>query len=300
MNESALTIVVLTYRRDDILDIQVDRLISLFREHPIFDVLLIDNNADNKNRRAYFENCQFKYRVVTTPKNLGVAGGRNLGIKNSTSDILVFWDDDAIVEPNFPLDLILEYFNRNSTLGAIAFKSINPNTGEIDNYEFPHTNKKLSDSTTPFDTFRYIGVGHALRRSILISVGMYDDTFFYGMEEFDLSYRLMDLGYRITYDPIFVLKHHRHDSGRLPENEKWAKSFANKLKVAHKNLPSHYYVSVAAVWFIYTIYKSRSLTAPFKAIGIFRIWLVQSKPNRSPIHQTTISYIKSCGGKLYV
>ena len=300
MNEIALTIIVLTFRRDDILQKQANRLNLLFQQYPIFNVLIVDNNADDKSRSAFFNNCQFEHDVVTTPVNLGVAGGRNLGISSSTSEILVFWDDDAIVEPDFPLDLIPDYFENSTELGALAFKSINPTTGKMDNYEFPHTNKRLINVTRPLETFRYIGVGHALRRSILNATDPYDETFFYGMEEFDLSYRIMNLGYKIIYDPRFALKHHRHESGRLDEKEKWVKSFTNKLKLAHKNLPLRHYSAVATIWFFYTIYKSRSIAAPLTAIRTYYRWLVDSKPKRSPIKQKTISYIKSCGGNLYV
>jgi len=295
-----LAIIILTFRRDDILAAQASRLEALYEKYPIFDVVLIDNNADDKLREEFFVSGGYRCNVLQPGENAGVSGGRNHGIRASSADLLVFWDDDAIVDADFPLDQLVSKFAADPKLGALAFRSVNPSTGRIDPIEFPHTDKSRINETEPFQTFRYIGVGHAIRRSAIAKAGVYDETFFYGMEEFDQSFRILNAGYKIVYDPGFSLEHHKHQSGRILPRQRWVRSYSNKLKLAYKNLPVRYAIGVSIVWFLYITLKTRSITAPFEAISDYRKWLKLIRPQRSPITKSAISYIKDCGGNLYV
>lgn len=295
-----ISFVILTYKRDDILATQARSLADLYQKSPTFDVVLVDNNADGVDRGHFFNGYGFSSKVVAAEKNLGVAGGRNLGVQATSANYLVFIDDDAILRPEFPVHKISEHFEREPQLGAIAFKSINPHTGCVDAFEFPHTKKEWIDRDESFLTFRYIGVGHALRNDVLKHTGLYDESFFYGMEEFDLSYRLIDAGFQILYDPQFKLEHHRHMSGRLEPDELWKKAYANKLKLAFKNLPYPYCLSVSVVWFMFVCIKTRSLGVPIGSLKLFNEWRRQYTPERSPVNKDSIAYIHSCSGNMYV
>ena len=58
---------------------------------------------------------------------------------------------------------------------------------------FPHKNfsSYLRDQDF-FQTYYYAGGAHAIRREVLDRTGNYPVDFFYGMEEYDLSYRILD------------------------------------------------------------------------------------------------------------
>ncbi len=297
---SSFTIVILTFKRDDILDTQASRLEQLFKREPIFNVVLVDNNADGTNRRQFFENGGYDFRLLRPENNLGVAGGRNLGLEAADTEYIVFWDDDAIVTESFSLSSLSELFESDVQLGVVAFRSFNPDTGKIDAAEFPHTNKSWRESEQPFYTFRFIGVGHAMRTSVFAMAGNYDTSFFYGMEEFDLAYRILDQNFKILYDPGFTLYHHKHQSGRLQSNEKWVRSYSNKLKLGFKNLPVLHLCGVAGIWFFYSAYKAKNITVPFMAIQDFLSWKRVNNSKRMPIGKSTLEYIKECGGRSFV
>ena len=54
------SIILLTYKRDDILQEQFDHLLNVVNEtNNDCEVILIDNNADGKDRSSYLNN--FKY-----------------------------------------------------------------------------------------------------------------------------------------------------------------------------------------------------------------------------------------------
>ena len=99
-----------------------------------------------------------------------------------------------------------------------------------------------------FETYYYAGGAHAIRREALEKVGSYPTDFFYGMEEYDLSYRLLDAGYRIVYSDSIVMLHKESPLGRKPKSEKLREMWFNNAKVAWRYLPKKYFYSTACMW----------------------------------------------------
>ena len=263
-----ISIIVLTYKRDDALKNTLDRIQSSMGSVTPYELILIDNNSDGVGRGelvAGFENSTY----VNVGFNSGVTWGRMRGISNAQGDIAIFIDDDALLEvgDNFSQDIIDE-FSSSPELAVIAFRSFVGSSRYEDPKEFPHTNKAM-DHDKPFDTFRFIGVAHALRVSHFNEVGGYCDSFFYGMEEFDLSYRFIKKGYRIKYQPNYCVQHMKQDDGRLPAKNVIQRMYANKLSVAWMHLPIVYFLICAAAWFVKTTKDARSPITAVKSIGDF-------------------------------
>lgn len=262
-----ISVVVLTYRRDDALPGTLSRLADALRDVD-HEVILVDNNADGVDRSPMLDAFPRK-RLVSDGANLGVAAGRNRGMSLAEGDIVLFLDDDALLDvaDDFAARL-LAAFEARRDLAVVAFRSFMRDQSVEDPIEFPHTDKTL-DRARPFETFRYIGVAHAIRRSMLVEVGPYCECFFYGMEEMDLSYRFLKRGWAIEYRPEFRVVHMKSDNGRLPSKAVRRRMYANKLAVAWMHLPSSYFACTACVWFLKTLLDSRSLVTPLAAIGDF-------------------------------
>lgn len=235
--------------------------------------------------------------LVNERYNMGVAAGRNKGIAVSTGDILLFLDDDALLEVDsgFRADL-LRMFENDSGLGVVALRSF-VGSGRIeDPIEFPHTDKSKPRDVA-FDAFRFIGVAHAIRRSILEKTGLYCPTFFYGMEEFDLSFRFLKLGYRIEYCPEYRVQHMKANTGRLPSSAVIRRMYANKLAVGWMHLPGRVFALSAAVWFAKTLIDSRSPLVPFRAIGDFLAMVSHGQILKRDPSTELVAEIRRLGGQ---
>ena len=68
-------------------------------------------------------------------------------------------------------------------------------------------------------------------------VGLYPESFFYGMEEYDLSYRLIEAGYSIGYDPSVTVEHKESPAVRLGDHAKLRRRSVNNTVVAWRYLP---------------------------------------------------------------
>jgi GT2 family glycosyltransferase len=72
-------------------------------------------------------------------------------------------------------------------------------------WDYPEALRPYADRE--FDVTRYIGAGHALRREVFYAAGKYDESLFFAGEERDVSYRILNLGYRIKYAPHLAVRH---------------------------------------------------------------------------------------------
>jgi GT2 family glycosyltransferase len=151
--------------------------------------------------------------------NVGVARGRNIATRMGGARIIVTLDNDAIFKDCTSLARVVKRFDLDPSLGAAAFRIINYYTGEIDEmcWDFPRVPSSHADQE--FLVSRFIGAGNALRREAFIAAGEYDETLFFGGEERDLSYRMLNLGYHIKYVPDLAVLHRVDPEARVHWNE---------------------------------------------------------------------------------
>lgn len=241
----AVSIVLITYNREH--DIRKSLAALHERIGDGVEIVVIDNASTDGTPAVLreFEAKLPRLRCVRADRNLGVAGGRNLGIRESTGEILVFLDDDAEFRTEQPLEKITARFHADPTLGAMAFKIVN-GEGGIRANEFPHWNKKLPPDTG-FETSYFVGAGHALRKSAL-HAGLYPEEFFFSQEELYLCYQLVESGYRIVYDPEICVLHWQSGAGRLVNKRKWFLLLRNTLLTNHRFLPAFFRWLSVPVW----------------------------------------------------
>jgi GT2 family glycosyltransferase len=101
----------------------------------------------------------------------------------------------------------------------VAFRIINYFTGVDDEMCWDYPDALRSQADQEFLATRFIGAGHAMRREAFIAAGEYDESLFFGGEERDLSYRILNLGYRIKYVPDLMVLHRADPEARVRWNE---------------------------------------------------------------------------------
>jgi GT2 family glycosyltransferase len=145
--------------------------------------------------------------LVEVGHNLGVPGGRNLGIRMGSAPFVVSIDNDAVFDRPDALARVVERFQADRELGALAFRIVNHATGEPDWTAWAYPRALRARENQPFYAARFMGGGHALRRSAFQAAGGYDEALFFCEEELDLSYKLIALGWTIAYDPGVTVRH---------------------------------------------------------------------------------------------
>lgn len=172
-------------------------------------VLVVDQGSSAENLAKLREAVAPRPTVTLRELgcNVGVARGRNIASRMGGAPYIVALDNDAVFPDQNVLVEVVRRFERDLALGAIAFRILNFFTGEDDEmcWDYPRVPRACADQE--FLVSRFVGAGHAMRREAFIAAGEYDESLFFGGEERDLSYRVLNLGYRIKYIPDLLILH---------------------------------------------------------------------------------------------
>ena len=216
-----------------------------------------------------------RVRTVHLDDNVGIPAGRTIGADAARGQYLLFIDDDAeVLDPGTPRRLI-ERFEADPGLGAIALRLVD-HDGRTTGRHLPRLAKHRPHVSGPVASFP--GGAVAMRREALEGVGGYADAFFYGMEETDLALRLIDAGWRIWYAADEQVLHPHTDPTRHPEA--FWRLARNRVWLAHRNLPAPIAVIYLIVRGALTVVRRPSLIGS-QLSGYRDGWRTRIGPRRS-------------------
>jgi GT2 family glycosyltransferase len=204
---TAIDVVILSIdRASDTID-AVRSVLAQERVEP--RIWLIDQGSDNQNLgllKNFIRNHENVY-LKELSQNYGVPGGRNKGVKLCNVELVVGLDNDAVFKSKDSLFRVVSRFVEDEQLGALGFRIENFFSGKLDRSSWVYPRTLLSKANEPFLVTRFCGAGHAVRRSAFLEVGGYDESLFFYWEELDLAYKMINLGYKIAYDPKISILH---------------------------------------------------------------------------------------------
>ena len=101
------------------------------------------------------------------------------------------------------------------------------------------------------------------------------EDYFYGLEEIDYAYRVVDAGYEIYYEPGCWVVEHNDPGGRKPRQEVEEMRLTNKLIISFKYLPAIYLPLNFLMFSAYVFYLNRGRINVFRSFGNFLKWARQ-------------------------
>jgi GT2 family glycosyltransferase len=162
----------------------------------------------------------------------------------------------------------------------------------------PHKQYDKYKNKNEFFTYYFAGGAHAVKRDVLKEVGNLPEEFFYGMEEYDLSYRILDNDYCIKYDSSIVMLHKESPLGRKPKKDKMRMMWVNKTKVAYRYLPKAYFYSTAIMWSLQYLSKTGFHVAGWWK-GWQQIFKISRKERRTKLKKSTLQYLENVQARLW-
>ena len=166
--------------------------------------------------------------VVVLPENAGVPGGRDAGVRATSGDIVGFLDDDA--EFRGDVARVVDAFDADPGLGAVALRLVDEQ-GETARRHVPRPGGRHPERSGEVALF--LGGACAIRREAYEQVGGYFTELFYGHEEVELCWRLVDAGWRIRYLADVEVFHPRTTIERHPAG--WELTGRNRVLIARRN-----------------------------------------------------------------
>jgi len=271
----------------------------------LLEEVIVVNNAstdDYTSVKNYINSTPtLPFRYFDAPENLGVANGRNFALQKGKAPIIIMLDDDAVLQNKDSLVNLVKEFENNNTerpKAIVSFKVLYYDNLQMQKNALPHKNFEEYKNRSFFETYYYAGGAHAIKREVIEKLGEYPPDFFYGMEEYDLAYRILEAGYSIVYSDKIVMLHKESPLGRKPKKEKLQMMWLNKSKVAWRYLPKKYFYSTAIMWSLQYLKETG-----FNLGGFFKGWKkvfsISSKEKRIALKEATIDYLLKLKARLW-
>ena len=194
----------------------------LANEYPNFEMAVVDN-ASSDGTKEYLERHWPKVHVVRTERNLGYAGGANLGLKYAfeerKADYALFTNNDVRADHNIIEALVktassdekiaftvgkVYYYDQPNVLHSVGkrYDKIRWNGGHIGRNEVDKGQYDQETERAWCDDIYWL-----INKAVYFDIGGYDTEFFLQGEDFDYQVRAKKAGYKIYYTPEAKLWH---------------------------------------------------------------------------------------------
>jgi glycosyltransferase involved in cell wall biosynthesis len=203
----AVSVVVPTYRRDDLLDRCLAALAAQEFDPAAYEVVVCDDAASETTRRvvaSWAARSCAPVRYLPVCGTQGPAAARNRGWRAAHGDIIAFTDDDCIADPGW-LCAGARAFNfcdvsaGPSPVMGVSGRIVVPLSPEPTDYERDAAGLESAEFATANCFYR---------RDALEAVGGFDERFTAAWrEDADLFFTLLERGYRVARAPEAVVIH---------------------------------------------------------------------------------------------
>ena len=191
------------------------------------EVIVVDN-ASTADEASQLEQRFPRINVLRSDKNLGFAGGNNLGIQAAHGKYLFFINNDTLLEVRGQRSEVRDYFQplidrleSSPQIGMVCpkirfswgghqiqYAGYTP-LSEITlrNQSIGFGEEDLGQYDTPHPTPYAHGAAMMVRREVIDKAGMMPECYFLYYEELDWSEMIRRAGYEIWYEPACTVYH---------------------------------------------------------------------------------------------
>jgi len=244
-----------------------------------FEVIVVDNSSVGLVRR---NGTASGARVIENQRNAGFGAAINQALGTSRARFLATLNDDAVAHPGWLEALVMALDRRpDAGMGASQVRLFGEprldSAGMLVCADGSSRQRGHGKAPEDFPVAEEIlfpsGAAALYRRSMLESIGGFDDRFFLYCEDTDLGLRARWAGWKCWYVPEAVVEHHySHSAGRASPLKAYYVE-RNRLFVAAKNFPAPMLAAAPLVslarycWHAWYLAKGRGSAARFRADG---------------------------------
>lgn len=203
----SVNVVIPTYNRKKYLNDTLSSLAKQTWPNDRFEVIVVDDGSTDGTEEIIRNSFPFALHYVHQ-QNQGDAIARNTGVKHSQAEILVFLDDDMLVDPNYLAHLIKEQQTHLSRIivgtEILWYKETEPPIHR--SLQGAENDQHLVEQPFPFVFSRNMSI----RRDAYIDLGMMDNLGFSGSSiwcDVDFTYRAHLQGFQFLRSTKAICYH---------------------------------------------------------------------------------------------
>jgi len=214
------------------------------------EVIVVDN-ASTQDEATEIEKRFPQVKVIKSDKNLGFAGGNNLGFKAAHGKYLFFINNDTILRPQTSdLRLLIARLESSPKIGMVSPK-IRFTWGKqpiqyagytplskitLRNKSIGFGEKDNGQYDTPYPTPYAHGAAMMVKQEVIEKAGVMPECYFLYYEELDWSLMIRRAGYEIWYEPSCTIFHKESQTTGQQSPLKAYYITRNRLLFAQRNI----------------------------------------------------------------
>lgn len=190
-----LSVVIPTYNRPRLLKRTLDSLVAQDAPRGSFEVIVVSDGSTD-DTHVFLEAFCSQHTAFRwyAQQNQGPSAARNHGFRKAEGDIVAFTDDDCEADPGWVREIIRLFGERPDILG------VEGKTVTIQEQVTPFTHQIEGNGEC------YASCNVAYLRQALLDIGGFDPRFFYGNEDVDIAWRMMQRG-PVVFDERMIIIH---------------------------------------------------------------------------------------------
>ncbi|MDE6689196.1 MAG: glycosyltransferase family 2 protein [Prevotella sp.] len=212
------------------------------------EVIVVDN-ASRENEAEEIERRYPAVRVIRSDKNLGFAGGNNLGIKIARGKYIFLINNDTLLKEDGHIDALIRRLESSDKIGAVCpkirfawgthpiqFAGYTPLSAiTLRNRGIGYGEEDCGQYDTAHPTPYAHGAAMMLKREAINKAGLMPECYFLYYEELDWSMMLTRAGYDIWYEPACTIYHKESQATGQNSPLKIYYNTRNRLLFAQRN-----------------------------------------------------------------
>jgi len=183
------------------------------------EVIVVDNASKNHEADTIAQRYP-QVKVIKSERNLGFAGGNNLGIQAAQGKYMFLINNDTIFK-DFNIQALIGRLESSPAIGIVCPKirfawDNNPiqfagysrlSRVSVRNHSIGFSEEDHGQYETPHQTPYAHGAAMMIRREAINKVGLMHECYFLYYEELDWSLMFTRAGYQIWYEPLCTIYH---------------------------------------------------------------------------------------------
>jgi len=213
-----------------------------------YEVIIVDNGSEG-SIKPLEKRITKNVKLVKNEINMGFAGGEVSALPYCEGEYILLLNNDATIKAD-AIEKALQTFSLDEKIAVVgsrsysvdedseashgfySFQRIDPITSEVATYS--------SDDNKVTDWPTVSGSGVIIKKSVIDSIGYFDERFFAYYEETDLFARYLRAGFRIVYNPSFIIWHKDGASTRNKRFMYYYLMLKNQFLFSYKNFDKSY------------------------------------------------------------
>jgi GT2 family glycosyltransferase len=228
----SLSVIILNFNKSQL---TINCLRSLYKQFQkeinenLIDIIIVDNASGRDEIKILKEGISQSrinnVKLLQNSNNAGFSKGCNLGAKNAKGDILLFLNNDTEINDNRLWEMA-SYMDKNESASIVGGKLINPNgtdQSSTGNYYTPFYALMLllgiqrtglaAKNPNEIKQVDWVkGACLMVKKDVFDNLSGFDENIFMYIEDMELCYRAVKMGYGVFFYPYVTIVHKDHGS----------------------------------------------------------------------------------------